>query len=178
MMPLRSRRRRRQDNIERLYGAIVAQARLPTFYAEWGVPDTLEARFDLLVLHVHLLFRRLANGSAEARAVGQGLFDRFIADMDASLRELGVGDLGVPRRMREMGEAFYGRAAAYDAAFAHADDSLLVDALMRNVYSGRDGAEPFARRLAHYVRATARDLASEEGERIAGGEVHFPSPSR
>jgi cytochrome b pre-mRNA-processing protein 3 len=172
-----SRRRERQDSIERLYGAIVAQSRLPIFYARWGVPDTLEGRFDILVLHVHLLFRRLANESAEARAVAQGVFDRFVSDMDASLRELGVGDLAVPKRMRAMGEAFYGRAAAYDTALADADDKLLAGALMRNVYGGRDDARPFVRELAYYVRAAVRELMEQDAVRISCGDVRFRNPA-
>jgi cytochrome b pre-mRNA-processing protein 3 len=171
-----SRRRERQENIERLYGAIVAQARSMIFYAEWDVPDTLEGRFDLLVLHVHLLFRRLASESAKTRAIGQGVFDRFVADMDGSLRELGVGDLAVPKRMRAVGEAYYGRAAAYDAALADLNDKPLIDALSKNVYDGRADAESSVRKLAHYVRAAAYELANQNSECIARGDVRLPNP--
>jgi len=169
-------RRRRRLTAERLYGGIVAQARQTVFYTELAVPDTLEGRFDLLVLHVHLLFRRLTNGNAAERAVGQAVFDRFCADMDASLREIGIGDLAVPRRMRDMGEAFYGRAAAYDTALAEADDAPLAISLLRNVYGGEGTAAPSARRLSHYVRATVASLAAQDASAIARGELHFPRP--
>jgi cytochrome b pre-mRNA-processing protein 3 len=174
LLPLR-RRRERQETIERLYGAIVAQARLPAFYVSLGVPDTVEGRFDLLVLHVYLLFRRLAQGDAGARATGQRVFDTFVADMDGSLREMGTGDLAVPRRMRAMGEAFYGRAEAYDAALATGGEDAIAAALSRNVYGDGGNAEA-ARKLARYVRRAASELASQDVAGIINGVIHFPQP--
>jgi cytochrome b pre-mRNA-processing protein 3 len=160
------RRRERRETIDRLYGAIVAQARLPLFYARLNVPDTVEGRFDLLVLHVYLLFRRLAGEDEETRAIAQGVFDRFIADLDDSLREMGTGDLAVPKRMRSMGEAFYGRATAYDAALRSDDDAALAGALLRNVYSGEPLAEDAARALATYVRDAAARLGTQDAAAI------------
>ena len=110
--------RRPNPTIAALYGAIVAQARDPRFYEAYGVPDTVLGRFDLIVLHLALVLRRLREGDASARTLAQGLFDAFCRDMDHNLREMGVGDQGVPRQMRRVGEAFYGRAQAYDAALA------------------------------------------------------------
>jgi cytochrome b pre-mRNA-processing protein 3 len=175
-MLFRIRRRRLQhETIERLYGAIVAQARLPDFYEELAVPDTVAGRFDLIVLHVHLLFRRLAGEGADEQVVGQGVFDRFVADMDDSLREMGTGDLAVPKRVRVMGEAFYGRAETYEAALAATEDDALVGALSRNVYGG--GAERSAQMLARYVRRAAASLAGQSASDIARGEVRFPAPA-
>jgi cytochrome b pre-mRNA-processing protein 3 len=165
-MFLNARRRDRDESIERLYGAIVAHARSPVFYRSLSVPDTIEGRFDLLVLHVHLLFRRLAAADEQCRAAGQAVFDRFLADMDASLRELGVGDLAVPKRMRAMGEAFYGRAAAYDAALARPNDDALAESLRRNVYANVDTAAS-SERLARYVRKAALVLAAQDAAAIA-----------
>ena len=104
-----------RGTIEAIYGMIVTQAREPLFYRDLGVPDTVNGRFDLLVLHLWMVLRRLRpmEGGAE---LSQALFDRFCDDMDANLREMGVGDLTVPKRMQAFGEAFYGRAAAYDLA--------------------------------------------------------------
>jgi cytochrome b pre-mRNA-processing protein 3 len=175
-MLFRTRRRRLQhETIERLYGAIVAQARLPDFYEELAVPDTVAGRFDLIVLHVHLLFRRLAGEGADEQAMGQGVFDRFVADMDDSLREMGTGDLAVPKRVRVMGEAFYGRAATYEAALAVTEDDALAGALSRNVYGG--DAEISAQRLARYVRRAAASLAGQSASDIARGVVRFPAPA-
>ena len=112
-----------------LYGAIVAQARSPAFYRDYDVPDTMEGRFDLIVLHLVLLIERLGRDADAGRGIGQQLFDVFCRDLDANLREMGVGDLAVPKRMRAFGEAFYGRQAAYVAAFAAADGRELEKAL-------------------------------------------------
>ena len=114
------RRSARPGTISALYGAIVAQARLPGFYRDYAVPDTVKGRFDLIVLHLALVLDRLAEVPA-LRGLGQGIFDRFCQDMDHNLREMGVGDLTVPKQMRRMGEAFYGRAKAYREALAAGD---------------------------------------------------------
>jgi cytochrome b pre-mRNA-processing protein 3 len=173
-MLFRLRRRAPRETIERLYGEVVAQARRPEFYTVFAVPDTVEGRFDLIVLHVHLLFRRLAREDPETRAIGQQVFDRFVEDMDASLREMGTGDLAVPKRVRAMGEAFYGRAEAYDAALVSDGDDALAAALLRNVYGGK--GEFSARALAGYVRRTAAILAAQTADEIGRGAVRFPAP--
>jgi len=123
------------DTIARLYGTIVAQARAPAFYQIYGVPDTVGGRLEMIMLHTVLLLRRLEGEPPPIRALGQGLFDRFCRDMDDSMRELGVGDLAVPGNMRRIGEAFYGRQAAYREALAAADDERLAAALQRNVFA-------------------------------------------
>src|SRR5512140_1695941 len=109
------------ETIARLYGTIVAQARAPAFYGRYAVPDTVNGRFEMIVLHLVLLLRRLEGEPVAVRRRGQGVFDLFCRDMDGSLREMGVGDLAVPRQMRRIGEAFYGRQAAYAAALAAGD---------------------------------------------------------
>src|SRR3982750_189726 len=116
--------------IEAIYGMIVTQAREPLFYRELGVPDRVNGRFDLLVLHLWMVLRRLQSVEGGS-ALSQPLFDRFCADMDANLREMGVGDLTVPKRMQAFGEAFYGRSAAYDVALS-AGAELLAQALCKN----------------------------------------------
>ena len=112
------RRTPQSDSIASLYGMIVAQARAPAFYQDYGVPDTVDGRFEMVVLHTVLVLRRLDAEPGPVRRLGQAVFDLFCRDMDASLREMGVGDLKVPREMRRIGEAFYGRKAAYEAALA------------------------------------------------------------
>src|SRR3984893_3591558 len=128
------------NTIACLYGTIVAQARLPAFYQIYGVPDTVDGRLEMIMLHTVLFLRRLESEAAPIRALGQGLFDRFCRDMDDSMREMGVGDLAVPRNMRKIGEAFYGRQAAYRVALEASDDEPLAAALDRNVFA--DGSEP------------------------------------
>jgi cytochrome b pre-mRNA-processing protein 3 len=162
--------------IAALYGAIVAQARDARFYARYGVPDTVLGRFDMIVLHVALLLRRLRDGDERQRALAQGVFDAFCRDMDHNLREMGISDPGVPRQMRRVGEAFYGRAQAYDAALA-ASEQALAEALARNVYAGVAEPAVAAVPLAAYVRQAADDLAGQPLDLLAGGTVRFPEPA-
>ena len=168
--------KRTDPTIERLYGAIVAQARDPAFYSTYRVPDTLDGRFDMLILHVALFFRRTKAEVDEVRILGQAVFDRFCVDMDSSLREIGFGDTGVPRQMRRMGEAFYGRAAAYEAALADGDDDKLSGALARNVYGAQASELVSAGALAAYVRRAVAALAAQDGQAFLGGTVSFPEP--
>lgn len=163
----------RDDTIASLYGMIVAQARAPAFYQTYGVPDTVNGRFEMLILHTILLVARL--GAERAGDRGQAIFDLFCRDMDANLREMGVGDLSVPRTMRRIGEAYYGRQAAYEAALAANGPELLVAALARNVFGSEPGAG--AARLAAYVREAVRQLAALDDEALSRGEGGFPDPA-
>ena len=166
--------RRPDRNIAILYGAIVAQTRDARFYEAYGVPDTVLGRFDLLLLHVALLLRRLREGDT---VLAQGVFDEFCRDMDHNLREMGISDQGVPRQMRRVGEAFYGRAQAYDAALGAQGEGSLADALARNVYAGTAEPDVAALRLAAYVRQTAIALDRQPFDELARGVVKFPVPS-
>lgn len=169
--------RRPSRTIDALYGAIVAQAREPCFYEEMGVPDTVLGRFDMVLLHVVLVLRRLREGGAQdgakERALAQDLFDRFCRDMDHNLREMGISDQGVPRQMERVGEAFYGRAKVYEAALAEgADEAKLVQALLRNVYLDT-AQERCAIQLAHYVRRATQVLDTQSLSALAAGAIHF-----
>src|SRR5258708_18558545 len=149
------RRRMRPDTISSLYGMIVAQARLPCFYREYAVADTVNGRFDLLVLHVAAVLDRLGE-EAELRELGQALFDRFCQDMDHNLREMGIGDLSVPKEMQRMGQPFYGRAHAYKAALVASAQDALVEALARNIYGGGPPPEAAPVRLSGCFRGGGR----------------------
>ncbi len=176
----------RDRNIDKLYGAIVAQSRSVAFYVSYGVPDSLEGRFDLIVLHLVLLLRRLDRVVPPARDVGQNLFDRFCRDLDDNLREMAVGDLAVPKRMRQFGEAFYGRQTAYLAALDGRDGRELEKALARNIFQGAQGEEGAARaeganaggprRLARYARALVRQLELHDRAALVRGAMEFPDP--
>ena len=166
-------RGRRNLSIAALYGAIVAQARTPAFYRHWGVPDTVSARIDMIVLHLVLLLRRLRQMPDSGGTVGQQLFDTFCRDMDDNFREMGVGDLKVPKEMRRIAEAFYGRARVYDGALDAADDAALAAAIARNVFGAAD-PPPGASRLAAYMRATARRLADQPNAALLHADLAFP----
>ncbi|MBX9821668.1 ubiquinol-cytochrome C chaperone family protein [Afipia birgiae] len=161
-----------RGTIEAIYGMIVAQAREPAFYASLGVRDTVNGRFDMLILHLWLVLRRL-QAVEGGNSMSQALFDRFCADMDDNLREMGVGDLTVPKRMQAFGEAFYGRSAAYDLAF-EAGDEELAQALSKNVFNGE--AVDGARALASYVREASSGLAKLAEEAVRKGAWTFPQP--
>ena len=161
-----------QRTIEAIYGMIVTQARDPSFYRELGVPDTVNGRFDLLVLHLWMVLRRLRSIEGSA-PLPQALFDRFCEDMDGNLREMGVGDLTVPKKMHAFGEAFYGRSAAYDAALASGGEAL-AKALCKNVLSGK-GMEN-AVRLATYVDVAILRLDQLEEATLAAARWTFPGP--
>jgi cytochrome b pre-mRNA-processing protein 3 len=162
--------------IRDLYGMIVAQARSSAFYSAYEVPDTVQGRFDLIVLHLVLVLERLdVGGTGVERGPGQKLFDVFCRDLDGNLREMGVGDLAVPKRMRAFGEAFYGRQAAYHAALAASDDRELEKALTRNIFEAADIA-PGAVRLARYARTALRQFELQDESALLGGEVGFPKP--
>ena len=171
--------------IHALYGMIVAQARAGAFYTDYGIPDTLEGRFELIVLHLVLVLRRLGRDSANTRAfggwrrpepLGQLLFDVFCRDLDANLREMGVGDMAVPRRMRRFGEAFYGRQVAYQAALEAADRRALENALARNIFEG-ESADSGVIRLANYTRATAAQLEAVDVNTLVSSETVLPDPA-
>ncbi|HVY50994.1 MAG TPA: ubiquinol-cytochrome C chaperone family protein [Devosia sp.] len=138
------------------YSAIVAQSRQVQFYALWGVPDTVTGRFDMISLHLALLLRRL-RGETSARQFGQSVVEIFFRDMDRSLREMGVTDLGVPGKVRKMGNLFYGLAAAVGQALDSAEPGALEEVLLRNIYAGAAGHEG---QLAAYLRGEADRLAA------------------
>ena len=166
----------RDQTPHRVYGALVAQARLPVFYADLGVPDTPAGRYDMIVLHAFLLFGRLRGGDEE-RQFAQKVFDAMFTDLDRSLREMGVGDLSVPKKIKRMADAFYGRVEAYDAAFKQGSMAMMKDAIARNLYD--DGAAPAERAaaMAHYAFAARDCLAGLSLSEIRGGDPIFPAPA-
>lgn len=161
-----------RGTIEAIYGMIVAQAREPLFYQGLGVPDTVNGRFDMVVLHLWMVLRRL-RAAGEGAAMAQGLFDHFCDDMDDNLREMGVSDVGVPKRMKAFGEAFYGRSIAYDKAL-EAGGTALADALARNILNSEDAV--IAKPLSAYVQRAIADLDAVADVDVAAGRIHFPSP--
>jgi cytochrome b pre-mRNA-processing protein 3 len=174
--------RRRPDERTgfRLYRAVVAAARAPGFYLEpesggYGVPDTLDGRFDLVGLHAFLLIQRLRGLQGKGPALAQAVFDAMFADMDMNLREMGVGDLSVGKRVRAMWEAFHGRALAYEAPLEAGDEAGLAAALARNVWRGAAPGRQ-AERLAALTMRNAANLAATEPSALLAGRVSFLPP--
>jgi cytochrome b pre-mRNA-processing protein 3 len=163
-----------RGTIEAIYGMIVTQAREPLFYRDFGVPDTVNGRFDLLLMHLWLVLRRLKSTEA-GQGLAQALFDHFCNDMDDNLRELGVSDLKVPKKMQAFGEAFYGRTAAYDMALIEGREAF-AQALCKNVLNGENIEK--ARQLAAYAEAVMAALDRQDEASLMSGTFRFPSPQQ
>jgi cytochrome b pre-mRNA-processing protein 3 len=155
-----------------LYAACVAQARRPEFYTSMGAPDTLEGRFELYTLHVVLVVLRLKGHGDNPSAAAQALFDAYLQSLDIALREMGVGDLSVGKKMKKLGRAFYGRVKSYDAAQAASGD--LDDLIRRTVYEGASDIDPEA--LVRYALTVRAALAEQPLERLLAGEINWPEP--
>lgn len=163
----------------RLYGALAPQARHPVFYGpKFAVPDTLEGRFDLLVLHAFLVMERLQE-EPDGPAINQSLFDEMFRHLDLNLREMGVQDLGVGRRIKAMAEAFNGRTTAYRAALAGQGEPLAT-VIRRNVHGDASDADDNARegadRLAVYCMSVLAGFRGQSTESILAGRLGFPDP--
>lgn len=155
---------------------VVEQARQTVFFADYGVPDTLDGRFELICLHAFLYLHRLKAVRPEAKPFCQSFFDRMFADFDRSLREMGVGDLSVGKHVKRMARAFYGRILSYEAGLA-GDDSALAAALARNVFGTVTAPDCAADDMAAYVRCAVRGLRSQSAAELLAGDVSFEVPS-
>jgi cytochrome b pre-mRNA-processing protein 3 len=172
------RRDREAGPARELYGRIVAAARQPAFYRALGVPDSVDGRFELIALHLFLVLHRLKRASMEpgiepTATLAQSLFDTAFADMDTSLREMGAGDLGVGRRVKQMATGFYGRAAAYEEGLA--GSAGLEQALRRNLYGTVEPTPAALAAMARYLRTAAETLARQPTASLGAGRVEFPA---
>ncbi len=166
------RRSANQSVIDRLYGAIVAAARQPALYADLAVPDTFEGRFESLTLHAVLVLRHLQAAPSPGGDMAQHLIDTVFQHFDRMLREMGVGDTSVPKRMKTMAQAFLGRSAAYEEALRNGPDAF-ADALSRNVTAGRhDGVA-----LSRYALACAAGFAEAPLQTFIDGVLPLPDPA-
>ena len=157
---------------DKLYGAIVAQARQPEFYLDYSVEDSVNGRFEMIILHTYLLFYRLREEDEAVRELGQAVFNRFFKDMDHSLREIGIGDLSVPKKIKKMAQAFYGRIEAYDQARCEGEAALAA-ALSRNIFPEEEGPRLEAEDLARYVLDNEKDLQEQSVEDFSIGQIRF-----
>ncbi|HWK14319.1 MAG TPA: ubiquinol-cytochrome C chaperone family protein [Rhizobiaceae bacterium] len=161
--------------IDALYGEIVAAARQPAFYADLDVPDTPLGRFEMLSLHVFMFLHRVRGEAAPLPDIAQELVDEFFKDVDHSIRELGISDTGVPKRMKKLSRMFYGRVASYGEALDANDGAALAAALARNVRP--DVAWPHAEELAVRMFALRESLAAQTPASFSSGHLSMVSPS-
>ncbi len=159
-----------------LYTKLVEQARHPAFYSEYGVEDTIEGRFDMILLHLFLVDDRLEQAGEEYITLRRNIHEAMVTDLDRSFREIGVGDMSVGKEMKKVGNAWLGRHTVYAAAFANSEaENSLTEALANNVYSG-DSTAP-ADKLALYMIKAKQLLTSADVETMVGGNIVFPVPS-
>jgi cytochrome b pre-mRNA-processing protein 3 len=167
--------RRRNPDAARLYGAIVAQARLPVFYQSLEVPDTLEGRFLTLSVHLFAMLHRLKREGQAARSLAQDLTDRFTSDMETVLCEIGVGDLSIPKTMRGLAASSAALLQAYEDALP-AGEAAVAAALNQALPQHQRLSEAATRRLAHYLLALVHGLDAQSVAALDAGHVQFPEP--
>ena len=164
--------------VERQYAALTAAARQPALYEGLGVPDTVMGRFEMLSAMLIVYFRRTRASATSGQQIAQEIVDAFFEDVDHSIRELGVGDVSVPKRMKKFAGMFYGRLESYAAALDAADGDALSQALARNFHPDGAGSAPDMRPLADYLARVEADFAGQDETRIETGTLVVPAPGR
>ncbi len=159
-------------NVAALYGAVMAASRHPNFFAQFRLPDTYETRFDLLTLHMFLLLNRLKNEPG-GKNLMRALTEYMVDDLDRTLREAGVGDVGVVKRMKGLMSGFYGRVVAYDRAMDAGDEKEILRALDRNLFAARDTDVPLLEMMRDYLRKQKKALAMQSLEAFNEGHAGF-----
>lgn len=162
------------DAVYAAYNVIVAQSRQPVFYADWSVADTVTGRFNMICLHMSLVLRRLR--AHDDKTFGQDLFDLFFADMDRSMREMGVGDISVPKRIEKMGGIFYGLLEKLTEALDGGDSKEIEAVIARNLLDEDNPQSATA--FAHYTLECAASLEKQDAGRILSGDFSFVEPGR
>ncbi len=166
--------RDRHEKARSLYGSIVTQARSRGFYAHWGVPDTAEGRFEMILLHLVLVLHRLGREGEAGQRLARALNETFAVDLDDNLREMTVGDLAVPRHVKRAVGALHERHASYGAALAAADDGQLTATLQARLAAAGAGGELDAGRICAYIRQVGRRLDPLPGAEVLAGRVAWP----
>lgn len=161
--------------VDRQYAALTSMARVPFFYADLDVPDTVMGRFEMLSAVMILFFRRTAKSETSGQELAQEIVDAFFQDIDHSIRELGIGDQGVPKRMKKLAGMFYGRLETYAAALEAGGRDALAAALRRNIYPEREDA-PAMQGLADWMIAAEAALSAVSEDEISRGAVELLQP--
>jgi cytochrome b pre-mRNA-processing protein 3 len=164
-----------RDSAEIAYRCVVAQARQPIFFTDYGVPDTLDGRFELICLHAFLYLHRLKAERPQANQLCQSFFDTMFADFDRSLREMGIGDLSVGKHVKRMARAFYGRILAYEEGLK-GGKAALAEACARNLFGTVRGPLPGAGAMAEYIRAAVGVLRGQPVSELLAGRLSFETP--
>ena len=159
-----------------LYTIVINQARRKEFYLNYGVADTIDGRFDMILLHSYLLFNRLKTNPKKTKKIAQAVFDLMFADMETNLRELGVGDIGVSHRIKGMVRAFYGRVKVYDEGLSEENPSVLEQALVRNLFRKTTPKIYQIQKLSDYIRNENKFLNTQTISDLLAGNLFFNPP--
>lgn len=165
-------------NAAALYDAAVTQARLPVFYERYDAPDSVDGRFDMICIHIVPVMRKLAKCGRAGDKLSQALFDHFFTQMERALREMGVGDLSVPKHVKRMMKAYKGRYVAYGKALDENDKNAMADVVLRNLYRGENENKTHAKAIADYLAVLDKHVAGQSDEAILSGEITFPDMSK
>lgn len=166
------KRESRTAPVDAVFARIAEASRRPALYLQGGIPDSFEGRFESLTLHVFLVLRRLRELPAPADDLAQDLVDANFAYVELGVRNGGVSDIAVPKRMKKIGQMFYGRVQAYEAALVSSEPGALDEALRRNASPQADGAAC----LATYVRSIQARLAALDVDGVLNEPELFPQP--
>jgi cytochrome b pre-mRNA-processing protein 3 len=169
------RRRERKRQAVRLHEAIVAQSRMPAFYADMGVPDTMLGRYEMVCLHAYLVLTRVRRESKDCARLAQTLHDMIFDDFDVALREAGLGDMGIGHRIKKLARNLHGRISVYESGLAAGDDEM-ADILRRNMYASAEPAASEVARMIAYIRAARREIDGTENQVFMTGVPSFPDP--
>jgi cytochrome b pre-mRNA-processing protein 3 len=170
---LKARRSLRRTARE-LYGSIVTQARQPQLYAGFGVPDTMQGRFEMVAMHLVLILQRLESEGARGRRVGRFLTESFVVDMDDGMREMTFGDLAVPLEVKRALAALFDRHKAYRGPLASGDRAALQAALAGQLAYLAPSGRLDAGQLAHYMCDMSLALGRQSGRDLLEGRLAWP----
>lgn len=169
-------RRMRKLLAVRLRDALIEQARMPAFYRDFGVPDTMLGRYEMVCLHAYLLLRRLKGEGAQGRALAQTVHNVIFDDFDVALREVGVGDMGIGKRIKKLARNLHGRISAYERGLA-AGNAEMDAALRRNLYASTEPEDRQVAAMIAYIRAARSDIDACDAAAIMSVEPPFPDPA-
>lgn len=162
----------------RQYDALTRAARNPAFFESMNVPDTVMGRFEMLSMVLILYFRRTASAGEPVKAIAQEIVEAFFEDLDHSMRELGIGDNGVPKRMKKLAGMFYGRLDSYARALENGDIVALEAALRRNIHPENTDEALSMRLLADYMVMAENGLKTVPETVLANGEASLPAAAK
>ena len=168
-------RRENRELARRLHERIIEQSRHPQFYAVLGVPDTMLGRYEMVCLHAYLVLTRLKREGLRGARLAQVLHNVIFDDFDIALREVGIGDMGIGKRIKKLARNLHGRISVYDAGLA-AGDADLGAALRRNMYASAEPAEDAVAGMVTYVRAARLEIDGCPASELFDARPAFPDP--